>query len=95
MTKEEAWSHFYEYGIFSDYLHQCEDPDGACLAEAFYDGFEDGNSGEHYQQYLNDEHVYIGTDDWGAKIHTVNAYVAGSNYKINGIPEEEMRKFTK
>lgn len=89
MTKEEAWSDFYYNGFFSEIFPSIDEMDMCYIQEAFYDGFEEGNSGKSYNKYTLDGRRFgeglngFGQDDF---VQLINCYVAGTNYKAHGKP---------
>jgi hypothetical protein len=88
-AKEESWSDFYYNGFFSGIFPSIDEMDMCYVQEAFYNGFDEGNTGASYNKYLADDRRFgKGLNNFGQEdfVLLVNCYVAGTNYRSEGIP---------
>lgn len=79
MTKEEAWSKFYEYGCFNFIDSNIDDTDMADIETAFYDGFNLNK--EKYNEYLLDHREWHDSNQH--MVDLVYAWNIGQYYKYD------------
>lgn len=88
-AKEESWKDFYYNGFFSEIFPSIDEADMCYIQTAFYDGFEESKTEASFEKYSHDDRKFgegkngFGDEDY---VLLINCYVAGMNYRDEGIP---------
>jgi len=78
---DEAWYNYYEYDPMGFLLRELDENDACYFQEAFYDGFHNPNSREHYEKYLNDNRTFDYTSEGPHKL--LEAWEDGAKARKN------------
>ena len=88
-AKEESWKDFYSNGFFSKIFPSINKNNMRYIQTAFYDGFEESSTEASFEKYSHDDRKFgkgkngFGDEDY---VLLINCYVAGMNYRSEGIP---------
>lgn len=88
-AREESWKDFYSNGFYSKIFPLVKEKDMKLIKKAFEDGFEEAYTETSFEKYSHDNRKFgkgkngFGDDDY---VLLVNCYVAGMNYRDEGIP---------